>query len=61
MAASEPTVKNLAADGAVDGGFTHEYSAPAPARRPWYVYEFVIEDAYAVGTEPPGGATRWTF
>jgi len=44
-----------------DGGFTHEYSAPSAGPPPWYVYEFVVEDAYAVSTEPPGGATRWTF
>jgi hypothetical protein len=44
-----------------DGGFTHEFSAPSAGPPPWYVYEFVPEDAYAVATKPPGGATRWTF
>jgi hypothetical protein len=44
-----------------DGGFTHEYSAPSAGPPPWYVYEFTAEDAYAVMTEEPGGATRWTF
>lgn len=44
-----------------DGGFTHEYSAPSAGPPPWYVYEFTIEDAYAVMSEEPGGATRWTF
>jgi Pyridoxamine 5'-phosphate oxidase len=44
-----------------DGGFTHEYSAPSAGPPPWYVYEFVPQDAYAVATKEPGGATRWTF
>jgi hypothetical protein len=44
-----------------DGGFTHEYSAPSAGPPPWYVYEFTPEDAYAVATKEPGGATRWTF
>ena len=44
-----------------DGGFTHEFSAPSAGPPPWYVYEFMPEDAYAVATEEPGGATRWTF
>jgi hypothetical protein len=43
------------------GGFTHEYSAPSAGPPPWYVYEFVPEDVYAVATREPGGATRWTF
>jgi pyridoxamine 5'-phosphate oxidase-like protein len=43
-----------------DGGFTHDHSA-ASADPPWYVYEFTPEDAYAVMTTEPGGATRWTF
>ena len=43
------------------GGFTHEYSAPSAGPPPWYVYEFTPEDAYAVGSKEPGGATRWTF
>jgi hypothetical protein len=45
----------------VDSAFTHEYSAPSAGPPPWYVYEFVPEDAYAVATKEPGGATRWTF
>lgn len=45
----------------VDGGFTHEYSAPSAGPPPWYVYELTIEDVYAVATKEPGGATRWTF
>jgi hypothetical protein len=44
-----------------DGGFTHDYSAPSAGPPPWYVYEFTPEDAYAVMSEEPGGATRWTF
>jgi len=44
-----------------DGGFTHEYSAPSAGPPPWFVYQFVPEDAYAVATKAPGGATRWTF
>jgi hypothetical protein len=44
-----------------DGGFTHEFSAPSAGPPPWYVYEFVPRDAYAVATKEPGGATRWTF
>ena len=44
-----------------DGGFTHEFSAPSAGPPPWYVYEFTPDDAYAVATKEPGGATRWTF
>ena len=44
-----------------DCGFTHEYSAPSAGPAPWYVYELTPEDAYAVATKKPGGATRWTF
>ncbi|MQA15027.1 MAG: pyridoxamine 5'-phosphate oxidase family protein [Pseudonocardiaceae bacterium] len=44
-----------------DGGFTHDYSAPSAGPPPWHVYEFTVEDAYAVMSEEPGGATRWTF
>src|ERR1700728_1179324 len=44
-----------------DGGFTHDFSAPSAGPPPWYVYEFMPEDAYAVATKEPGGATRWTF
>jgi hypothetical protein len=44
-----------------DGGFVHEFSAPSAGPPPWYVYEFTPEDAYAVATKEPGGATRWTF
>jgi Pyridoxamine 5'-phosphate oxidase len=44
-----------------EGGFTHEFSAPSAGPPPWYVYEFTPEDAYAVATKEPGGATRWTF
>jgi hypothetical protein len=44
-----------------DGGLTHDYSAPSAGPPPWYVYEFTTEDAYAVMTKEPGGATRWTF
>jgi hypothetical protein len=34
---------------------------PSAGPPPWYVYEFDPEDAYAVMSEAPGGATRWTF
>lgn len=44
-----------------DGGFTHEFSAPSAGPPPRHVYEFTPEDAYAVATKEPGGATRWTF
>jgi hypothetical protein len=44
-----------------DGGFTHAYSAPSAGPPPWHVYEFTPEEVYAVATEEPGGATRWTF
>lgn len=44
-----------------DGGFTHEFSAPSAGPPPWFVYEFTPQDVYAVMTEEPGGATRWTF
>jgi hypothetical protein len=43
------------------GGFTHDYSAPSAGPPPWHVYEITPEDAYAVATKEPGGATRWTF
>jgi hypothetical protein len=45
----------------VDGGFSHDFSAPSAGPPPWHVYEFVIDDAYAVAGTEPGGATRWTF
>jgi hypothetical protein len=44
-----------------EGGFTHEFSAPSAGPPPWHVYEFTPEDAYAVMTTAPGGATRWSF
>ena len=44
-----------------EGGFTHDFSAPSAGPPPWYVYEFTLEDAYAVMTGQPGGATRWSF
>ncbi len=44
-----------------DGGLTHEYSAPSAGPPPWYVYELTPEAVFAVATEAPGGATRWTF
>ena len=44
-----------------EGGFTHDFSAPSAGPPPWYVYEFTLEDAYAVMTREPGGATRWSF
>ena len=44
-----------------DGGFTHEYSAPSAGPPPWYVYEMTLENVYAVATQEPGGATRWSF
>lgn len=43
------------------GGFSHDYSAPSAGPPPWYVYELIPEDAYAVATTAPGGATSWTF
>jgi len=43
------------------GGFTHDYSAPSAGPPPWYVYEFLPEDVFAVATREPGGATRWSF
>ncbi len=45
----------------VEGGFTHEYSAPSAGPPPWHVYEFTPDAAYAVATGELGGATRWTF
>ena len=30
-------------------------------KRPWYVYEFMPEEAFPVATKEPGGATRWSF
>ena len=44
-----------------DGSFTHDYSAPSAGPPLWYVYEFLPEDAYAVATKEPSGATRRTF
>jgi hypothetical protein len=44
-----------------DGGFTHEFSAPSAGPPPWYVYAFTPDDAYAVMTMEPGGATLWNF
>ncbi len=44
-----------------DGGFTHQFRAPSAGPPPWYVYQFTPQDAYAVMTTEPGGATHWTF
>jgi hypothetical protein len=44
-----------------ESAFIHEFSAPSAGPPPWYVYEFTPQDAYAVMTMEPGGATRWTF
>jgi nitroimidazol reductase NimA-like FMN-containing flavoprotein (pyridoxamine 5'-phosphate oxidase superfamily) len=44
-----------------DGGFVHEYSAPSAGPPPWYLYEMTVDDAYALVTEEPGGAARFTF
>lgn len=44
-----------------DGGFTHEYSAPSAGPPPWYLYEMTLENVYAIATNEPGGATRWSF
>jgi hypothetical protein len=61
----QPLAKVFATGGwaptVADGGFTHQFSAPSAGPPPWYVYEFLPEDAYAVATMEPGGATRWTF
>lgn len=40
------------------GGFSHEYNAPSAGPPPWYVYEFTLEDAYAVMAKEPGGPTH---
>jgi hypothetical protein len=44
-----------------EGGFIHEFGAPSAGPPPWHVYEFIPQDAYAVMTSEPGGATHWTF
>ncbi|WP_116950070.1 pyridoxamine 5'-phosphate oxidase family protein [Jiangella endophytica] len=49
----EPTVEGEA--------FTAEYSAPSAGPPPWYVYRLVPSTAFALGTEDPFGATRFTF
>ena len=47
-----------------EGGFTHEYSAPSAGSPPWYVYEFVPEEAYAVAPRrpaaPPDGPSDYS-
>ena len=40
---------------------TAEFSAPSAGPPPWHVYRVTPTRATALGTEMPGGATRWTF
>jgi Pyridoxamine 5'-phosphate oxidase len=40
---------------------TAPYSAPSAGPPPWYVYRIVLDQAIAVATAEPHGATRWRF
>ena len=40
---------------------TAEYSAPSAGPPPWSVYRLAADQATAVATIAPGGATRWRF
>ena len=40
---------------------TADYSAPSAGPPPWSVYRLVVDQAVAVATVEPGGATRWRF
>ena len=40
---------------------TAEFSAPSAGPPPWVVYRMVPDQATALRTVEPGGATRWTF
>lgn len=44
-----------------DGAFWHEYSAPSAGPPPWDVYEITPTTVYAVATDEPNGATRWSL
>jgi PPOX class probable F420-dependent enzyme len=65
------TVARLAAHWAADGwpaqvddtgeAVTADYSAPSAGPPPWHVYRLTPRAATALGTVPPGGATRWRF
>ena len=56
-----------AADGwpaEVDGtghALTAEFSAPSAGGPPWHVYRIDVQEASALQTVPPGGATTWRF
>jgi len=65
------TVADLAARWAADGwpakvdesgtALTAEFSAPSAGSPPWAVYRLVPDEATALQTVEPGGATRWVF
>jgi hypothetical protein len=40
---------------------TAEFSAPSAGPPPWHVYRLDVEQATALLTVEPGGATRWRF
>src|SRR5688572_13819414 len=40
---------------------TAAYSAPSAGPPPWAVYRLTVEQATALATVEPGGATRWRF
>jgi hypothetical protein len=40
---------------------TADFSAPSAGAPPWTVYRLTAEEATALGTVEPGGATRWSF
>jgi hypothetical protein len=65
-----PTLERVAAQYRDVGGwpatvegdaFTAPYSAPSAGPPPWYLYRFTFHTVFGVGTEEPGGATRWRF
>jgi hypothetical protein len=40
---------------------TAEYSAPSAGGPPWHVYRIDVQEASALQTVLPGGATTWRF
>jgi hypothetical protein len=64
-----PTLERLAAlfraqgwPAEVEGeAFTAPYSAPSAGPPPWHLYRFRFHTAFAVASEEPNGATRWSF
>jgi hypothetical protein len=65
------TVEKMAARWASEGwpasvddsgqALTADYSAPSAGPPPWFIYRIDLQQATAIVTEEPGGATKWEF